>query len=258
MCEDKKSNPQPLYLTNREERLERSLMLNLSFMWSSIVLVEMPANQVFPVLLVLLLSGLGRSFTANSRARFSVDHKESGRVNEFSSRGSGSLNRDLVIQERVSSQKLQAFDIQGTQNNQDNIRKNLTSSVGSKYNPTVLKNVPKKNLRPNRSPKMNAEFTPSYVVCFLELIMVLCSNVFAHMVRCYKNSVPHDKINIIIVISHYMEELFNILVIFQVCFPHQSFLKVSILCIFQIIIYTEDLWFTAPSSPYSNVPCNVT
>ena len=107
----------------------------------------MPENTVFLLLLVLVLSGLGKSITANSRVRFSIYHKESGSENELSSGDNGSLNRDLVILKRVSSEKLQ-----GPQNNQDNIRKYLTSSAitklfRSKYNTTVLKNLLKKDLR---------------------------------------------------------------------------------------------------------------
>ena len=81
---------------------------------------------------------------------------------------------------------------------------------------------PEQKIRQRRKQKSkeNTEnkekFTPSYVVFILELIMVLMSNLCTHMIRIYKNSVPHVKLNIIIVISHYIVELGNIIIMFQV------------------------------------------
>ena len=66
--------------------------------------------------------------------------------------------------------------------------------------------------------KNKEKFTPSYVVFILELIMVLMSNLCTHMIRIYKNSVPQVKLNIIIVISHYIVELGNMIIMFQVVY----------------------------------------
>lgn len=170
------------------------------------------------LLVILVASCSGKSVPDNS------DGKEGSRsLKEYSTAGNGSLSRDLVVQERVLSNKLNEMDTQRNQQDQDIWRKIKTSTLNrsamSGYNKTDLKKLLKKAyLRHKRSPDKNATFSPSYVVFLLELILVLCSNVFAHMVRTYKNSVPHIKLNIIIIISHYIVELSNLFMIFQVGF----------------------------------------
>ena len=111
---------------------------------------------------------------------------------------------DLVV-ETFSSEKTK------TKRNEDissNFR-NFTS---------LLIRLQQESRRSKRSAKEKSEFSTSFTVFILELIMVLMSNLCTHMTRSYKNSVPQVKLNIIIIISHYIVELGNLLLIFQVWF----------------------------------------
>ena len=110
---------------------------------------------------------------------------------------------DLVV-ETFSSEKTK------TKRNEDissNFR-NFTS---------FLIRLQQESRRSKRSAKEKSEFSTSFTVFILELIMVLMSNLCTHMTRSYKNSVPQVKLNIIIIISHYIVKLGNLLLIFQVC-----------------------------------------
>ena len=62
----------------------------------------------------------------------------------------------------------------------------------------------------------NKKFQPMLSVFLIELILVLLSNLFTLMIRSYKNSIPLVKLNIIILISFYLVELGNFVLICQV------------------------------------------
>ena len=53
-------------------------------------------------------------------------------------------------------------------------------------------------------------------VFLIELVLVLLSNLFTFMIRSYKNSIPLVKLNIIILLSYYIVEIANFVLICQV------------------------------------------
>lgn len=179
-------------------------------------------TRCFLVLLALILLGPSSSEgSVNDGPKILVGHKETEGVTEYSPVNNGSLNRNLVTQDRFKTEKFNAFDRFGNKENQGFLRKFKTllfdkPVVTSRGKTAQFDPVKKADLRRKRSLVEKAAFTPSYAVFLLELIMVLSGNVFAHMVRTYKNSVPHIKLNIIIVISHYIVELANVFLTFQV------------------------------------------
>ena len=60
------------------------------------------------------------------------------------------------------------------------------------------------------------KFQPMFSVFLIELILVLFSNLSTLMIRSYKNSIPLVKLNMIILISYYVVELGNFVLICQV------------------------------------------
>ena len=188
---------------------------------------------------------------------------------EYSPVNNGSLNRNLVTQEIFLTEKFNAFERFGNKKNQDFLR-NFTIPLFEK--PVVTSSgktaqfdpVKKADLRGGKSPMKKAEFSPSYAVFLLELIMILSSNVFAHMVRTYKNSVPHIQVNIIIVISHYIVELANALLTFQVGLPLMDFpwiywrvTKQTYMSIFDRTLSNFTRWFFKKISFFTAVFTNV-
>lgn len=173
---------------------------------------------------------------------------------EYSPVNNGSLNRNLVTQDIFPTEKFNAFERFGNKKNQDFLRnfkiplfeKPIVTSRGktAQFDP-----IQKADLRGKKSPVEKAEFSPSYAVFFLELIMILSSNVFAHMVRTYKHSVPHIQVNIIIVISHYIVELANGVLTIQVGLPLTDF----------PLIYLTSYKLTGPFStePCQTLPDNI-
>ena len=66
------------------------------------------------------------------------------------------------------------------------------------------------------SEKKKTKFQPMISVFLIELILVLFSNLSTLMIRSYKNSIPLVKLNMIILISYYVVELANFILICQV------------------------------------------
>ena len=109
---------------------------------------------------------------------------------------------------------------------EDNIRNGERSTLlamAIKKGPNVkAENLDdKKNARnENRSggthSSVKMKFQPMFSVFLIELILVLLSNLFTFMIRSYKNSIPLVKLNIIILISFYLVELGNFVLICQV------------------------------------------
>ena len=58
----------------------------------------------------------------------------------------------------------------------------------------------------------------SPVVFMVSLICFLSSNLFAFMIRIFKNSIPLVNMNIIILINYSIAEIYNITVTIMVCF----------------------------------------
>ena len=136
---------------------------------------------------------------------FYLQQPASGNINERVSLDDIDGNNIDLVFEVFSSEKTK------TKRNEDilpNLR-NFTS---------LLIRLQQERQRSKRSSEEKSEFSTSFTVFILELIMVLMSNLCTHMIRIYKNSVPQVKLNIIIVISHYIVELGNLLLIVQVWF----------------------------------------
>ena len=66
------------------------------------------------------------------------------------------------------------------------------------------------------SGEKKTKFQPMFSVFLIELILVLFSNLSTLMIRSYKNSIPLVKLNMIILISYYVVELGNFVLICQV------------------------------------------
>jgi len=66
------------------------------------------------------------------------------------------------------------------------------------------------------SGEKKTKFQPMFSVFLIELILVLFSNLSTLMIRSYKNSIPLVKLNMIILISYYVVELVNYVLICQV------------------------------------------
>ena len=139
---------------------------------------------------------------------FYLQQPASGNINERVTLDDIEGNDIDLVFEAFSSEKTK------TKRNEDilpNLR-NFTS---------LLIRLQQERQRSKRSSGEKSEFSTSFTVFILELIMVLMSNLCTHMIRIYKNSVPHVKLNIIIVISHYIVELGNLLLIVQVWFNNK-------------------------------------
>ena len=74
------------------------------------------------------------------------------------------------------------------------------------------------NIVPNISSltEVDAKFQRMPSVLAIELVFVLLNNLSTFMIRSYKNSIPLLKRNIIILISYYLVEIVNFILIYQV------------------------------------------
>ena len=74
------------------------------------------------------------------------------------------------------------------------------------------------NIVPNISSltEVDAKFQRMPSVLAIELVFVLLNNLYTFMIRSYKNSIPLLKRNIIILISYYLVEIVNFILIYQV------------------------------------------
>ena len=66
------------------------------------------------------------------------------------------------------------------------------------------------------------DYERSPVVFMISLICFLSSNLFAFMIRIFKNSIPLVNMNIIILINYSIAELYNIFVTVLVCYFYKN------------------------------------
>ena len=171
------------------------------------------------VLLILVLAAprcYPEPVPGSSKLSDSNDRQERHDVNRSFRPENGSLNENLVYMNKSLMARI--IDVNRHRNLKNKeIKVDFKTLLSADLKPEQkIRQGRKKRSKGNTKDK--AKFTPSYVVFILELIMVLMSNLCTHMIRIYKNSVPQVKLNIIIVISHYIVELANIFIIFQVVF----------------------------------------
>ena len=99
-----------------------------------------------------------------------------------------------------------------------NIKKGPNATAENSDEEKTARNISSENIIKSNSTysSENKKFQPMLSVFLIELILVLLSNLFTLMIRSYKNSIPLVKLNIIILISFYLVELGNFVLICQV------------------------------------------
>ena len=122
------------------------------------------------------------------------------------------LPQDTLIENSLKLQSVQHERVKAMAGNK--IKKYEELQTNLKYLVIEIQGVTENIIERNMGDK--AAFKTSFPVFLLDLVLFLSSNLFTHMIRSYKNSVPHVKLNIIIVITTYIVELGNFLLIFQV------------------------------------------